>query len=60
MLDAGNRTISPKEAVLDLKTAPFWVITQRMVAISYRRLTLRMGPIFFSETYVSNYFTEES
>jgi hypothetical protein len=42
-LDAGNSTISFSEALLDLKTAHFWVITHRIVVVSYRRLTLRMG-----------------
>jgi hypothetical protein len=59
-LDAGNSTISSSEAVLVLKTALFWVITHRIVEISYRRLTLRMGPICCSETYVRNYFTAEA
>lgn len=59
-LDAGNRTVSSNEKVLDLKTALFWFITQRIVIISYQRLTLKMGPIFCSETYISNYFTEEA
>jgi len=58
-LDAGNSIISSSEAVLDLKTAHFWVIVHRIVVISYRPLTLRMGPICCSETHVRNYFTAE-
>ena len=51
---------SSSEEVLDLKNALFWVITHRIVVISYRRLTVRMGPICCSETYVRNYFTAEA
>jgi len=40
-----------------VRTAFFWVITRRVVVISYRRFgtTLKMGPIVCPETPVRNY-----